>query len=63
MDSLLKTMNVSCRCAYQHTVGYDSLPDTFLAFDIYDETLNAGAGGFLSSACSIEESSFTIDES
>lgn len=35
-------------CAYQHTVGYDNLPDLFLAFDIYDETLNAGAGGFLS---------------
>ena len=35
-------------CAYQHTVHYDNLPDLFLAFDLYDQSLNDGAGGFLS---------------
>ena len=35
-------------CAYQHTVGYDRLPDLFLAFDLFDASLNGGAGGFLS---------------
>ena len=35
-------------CAYQHTVPYDNLPDLFLAFDLYDQSLNNGAGGFLS---------------
>jgi ribA/ribD-fused uncharacterized protein len=35
-------------CAYQHTVPYDNLPDLFLAFDLYDQSFNDGAGGFLS---------------
>ena len=35
-------------CAYQHTVLYDNLPDLFLAFDLYDQSLNNGSGGFLS---------------
>ena len=35
-------------CAYQHTVQYDNLPDLFLAFDLYDQSLNNGFGGFLS---------------
>ena len=35
-------------CAYQHTVIYDNLPDLFLAFDLYAQSLNNGAGGFIS---------------
>ena len=37
-------------CAYQHTVWYDRLPDLFLAFDVFDSTLDGGCGGFLSAA-------------